>query len=166
MFFMGSCKVSSFDCHWVGRHPTTPIVMYTGIVYEPLTDSPECGITWKMCTRVRWAWLDSLIVIMNCGCSWCLHEPRVVKFYPCKVYIDSNIRDTLRYGWGLIIVSKHSNETSLCLLWELWGWQWILCSRGLIIINCWMSYLCMFSIGCKPICVNQPNLPNNMLKSI
>jgi hypothetical protein len=76
-FFMGSCKVSRFDCHWVGRHPTTPIVMYTGIVYEPLMDSPECGIAWKMCTRVRWAWLDSLIVVMNCGRSWCLHEPRV-----------------------------------------------------------------------------------------
>jgi hypothetical protein len=33
--------------------------------------------TWKTCTRVRWAWLDSLIVIMNCCHSWCLHGPVV-----------------------------------------------------------------------------------------
>jgi hypothetical protein len=32
---------------------------------------------WKMCTRVRWAWLDSLIVIVNYCHSWCLRGPRV-----------------------------------------------------------------------------------------
>jgi hypothetical protein len=33
--------------------------------------------TWKTCTRVRWAWLDSFIVVMDCCHSWCLHGPRV-----------------------------------------------------------------------------------------
>jgi hypothetical protein len=42
--FMGSRKLSSFDGHRVGRYLTSPIVMYTGIVYGPPTDNPECGI--------------------------------------------------------------------------------------------------------------------------
>jgi hypothetical protein len=33
--------------------------------------------TWKMCTRVKWARLDSLIVVVNYCCSWCLHGPHV-----------------------------------------------------------------------------------------
>jgi hypothetical protein len=35
------------------------------------------GIVWKTCTRVRWARLDFLIVIVNCCHSWCLHDLRV-----------------------------------------------------------------------------------------
>jgi hypothetical protein len=49
--FMGSRKLSSFDDHRVGRSLTTLVVMYTGIVYGPPTDSPACGIMWKTCTR-------------------------------------------------------------------------------------------------------------------
>jgi hypothetical protein len=33
---------------------TSPVVLYTGIVYRPPTDSTECGIAWKKCTRERW----------------------------------------------------------------------------------------------------------------
>jgi hypothetical protein len=33
---------------------------------------------WKTCARVRWAWLDSLIVVVNCCHSWCLRGPRVL----------------------------------------------------------------------------------------
>jgi hypothetical protein len=43
-----------------------------GIVWGPPTDTQQ-GITWKTCTRVRWARLDSLIVTMNYGHSCCLH---------------------------------------------------------------------------------------------
>jgi hypothetical protein len=39
--FMGSRKLSSFDDHRVGRYLTSHVVMYTRIVYVPLTDSPE-----------------------------------------------------------------------------------------------------------------------------
>jgi hypothetical protein len=35
----------------VGQYPTIPLEMFTRIVYGPPTDSPECGITWKMCSR-------------------------------------------------------------------------------------------------------------------
>jgi hypothetical protein len=51
--FMGSCKLTSFNGHWVGQY-TSPLLMYTGIVYGPPTDSPECGIAWKTCTSERW----------------------------------------------------------------------------------------------------------------
>jgi hypothetical protein len=37
----------------VGRYPTTPLEMFSGIVYVPHTDSPVCGIKWKTCTRER-----------------------------------------------------------------------------------------------------------------
>jgi hypothetical protein len=37
------------------------------------------GIASKTCTRVRWVWLDSLIIIVNFGHSWDLREPCV----PC-----------------------------------------------------------------------------------
>jgi hypothetical protein len=76
-WFMGCRKLSSFDGRWVGRHSTTLVVMYTRIVYMPPTDSLECSIAWKTCTRARWARLNCLIVVMNCGRSWCLREPRV-----------------------------------------------------------------------------------------
>jgi hypothetical protein len=56
---------------------------------------------WKMCTRVRWAGLDSLIVIVNYCHSWCLRGPRmsccqVISL--ARLTIDSNLRDTLGNG--------------------------------------------------------------------
>jgi hypothetical protein len=62
------------------------------------------GITWKACTRVRWARLDSLIIVVNCGHSWCLHEPRVSCCHVLSLawcIIDLNLRDTLKNGWRL-----------------------------------------------------------------
>jgi hypothetical protein len=49
--FMGSHKLSSFDDRRVRQYLTSPAVMYTEIVYGPPTDSPNCGIVWKMCAR-------------------------------------------------------------------------------------------------------------------
>jgi hypothetical protein len=62
-------------------------------------DSPECGIAWKTCTRVRWARLDSLVVVMNCCHSWVFmtHMCHVVRWLPCKVSIDLSLHDTLGY---------------------------------------------------------------------
>jgi hypothetical protein len=77
MEFMGSRKLSSFNGCWVGWHPTTPAVMYIGLVNGPPMDSSECGMMWKTCTRVRWARVESLIAVTNCGCLWCLCEPHV-----------------------------------------------------------------------------------------
>jgi hypothetical protein len=38
----------------VGRYPTIALEMFSGIVYGPPTDSPVCGIAWKMCTMEMW----------------------------------------------------------------------------------------------------------------
>jgi hypothetical protein len=136
-----------------------------GIVCGPPTDARRV-IVWKTCTRVRWAWLDSLIVIMNCCHSWCLRGScvlccHVVSLARCKLIrvavTLSDMSDTCSLS------SFRSNATSFCYV--NWGWCWLLCSKDMIIINCWLSYLCMFSVGCKLIYVNQFNLANNMLKS-
>jgi hypothetical protein len=50
---MESHKLSSIDGRRVGQSLTSPIVMYAGIVYEPPTDSPACGIMWKSYTWER-----------------------------------------------------------------------------------------------------------------
>jgi hypothetical protein len=38
----------------VRRYPTIPLKISIRILYGPPTDSPECGIMWKTCTRKRW----------------------------------------------------------------------------------------------------------------
>jgi hypothetical protein len=40
---------------------------------------------WKTRTRVRWARLNSWIVVVNCCHSWCLRGPCVSCCFPCKV---------------------------------------------------------------------------------
>jgi hypothetical protein len=47
-----------------------------GIVWGPPTDA-RWGIMWKTRTRVRWDWLDSLIVIVKRGHSCCLRGSHV-----------------------------------------------------------------------------------------
>jgi hypothetical protein len=47
-----------------------------GMVWRPPTDARR-GIAWKTCTRVRWARLDSLIVIVKGGQSCCLRGSHV-----------------------------------------------------------------------------------------
>jgi hypothetical protein len=37
----------------LGRYPTIPLEMFSGIVYGPPTDNLVCGIVWKTCTRER-----------------------------------------------------------------------------------------------------------------
>jgi hypothetical protein len=118
--FMGSRKLSSFDGHRVGRYLTSPVVMYTRIVYRPPTDIPKCGIAWKTCTRERW---DSAWLFDHC----CELRPLVVPLWltcvvlsgylSCKVYIDSNLCNTLRYEWWL---AAHLNIVIELHLWFRW----------------------------------------------
>jgi hypothetical protein len=74
--------------------------MYIGIVYGPPTDSPECGIMWKTCTRERW---DVAQLFDHCRELWLLMVPSwltcvvLLGYFPYKVYIDLNLCDTLRY---------------------------------------------------------------------
>jgi hypothetical protein len=35
-------------------------------------------------------------------------------YFPCKVTIDSNLCDTVGYGWGLFAVDKRRSAISLC----------------------------------------------------
>jgi hypothetical protein len=49
----------------VGRYPIIPLEMFTEIVYGPPTDSPTCGIVFKMCTRERWVPDHSYDVIVK-----------------------------------------------------------------------------------------------------
>jgi hypothetical protein len=104
--FMGFHKLSSYDSRWVERHLTTLVVMYTGIVYGPPTDAHR-DIAWKTCTRVRWARLDSLIVVMNYGCSWCLRKPCV-----SYCHVLSIVRCILI--WISATLSNMSEAWSLC----------------------------------------------------
>jgi hypothetical protein len=62
--------------------------------------------TWKTCTRVRWAWLDYLIVVVNCCHSWCLRGLRVSC---CQVI--TLVRLTL--PWVFVI---HSDMCNTCPL--------------------------------------------------
>jgi hypothetical protein len=115
--FMGSRKLSSFDGDWVGWHPTLLHVC----TIESCSSHPRCvhcGIRVEDDTRVRWARLDSLIVIVKYWDSWCLLGLRVPccrVFCPCKVTIYYNLRDNLGYGWGLFTASKRSNWTSFMI---------------------------------------------------
>jgi hypothetical protein len=36
-------------------------------------------------------------------------------YFPCKVYIDSNLRDTLGYEWWLAATFRRSNWTSFMI---------------------------------------------------
>jgi hypothetical protein len=52
-------------------------------------------------TRVSWARLDSLIVVVNYCHFWCIRGPHVSYCQVislARLYIDSNLRVTLRYG--------------------------------------------------------------------
>jgi hypothetical protein len=72
----------------VGWYPTIPLEMFTGIVYEPPTDSPVWGIVWKMCTRERWDTDRPYDVVVK-GChTWAVHGDAyvvLVRFSPCRV---------------------------------------------------------------------------------
>jgi hypothetical protein len=70
--FIGSCKLSSFGGHRVGRSLTFPAMIYTVIVYRPPTNSPVCGITWKTCTREK---CDPVRLFDRCRELWPLVVP-------------------------------------------------------------------------------------------
>jgi hypothetical protein len=125
--FMGSHKLSSFDGHRVGWYLTSPIVIYTEIVYGPSTDSPMCHITWKTCPTL-WSLSWTVARLFDrCHELW----PHVESGRPhvCHVARLSLARCLLiqisvtptDMGDGLIIVCKYSNGTSLCW-YENYGW--------------------------------------------
>jgi hypothetical protein len=70
------------------------------IVFGPPTDYPTRFLR-EDDTRVRWARLDSVIVIVKGSHLCCLRSSRVSccqVIFSLKVTIDLDLRDTLRYG--------------------------------------------------------------------
>jgi hypothetical protein len=121
MRFMGSLKLSSFDGHWARWALTSLAVMYTEIVYMPPMDSPGCGITWKTCNRERWDLADSLIVVMNCGHSWCMCGSlcRVVRLLPCKVILIWISVTPSDMGDDCSLLSFYRSANSPMFIWSL-----------------------------------------------
>jgi hypothetical protein len=86
----------------VGRYPTIPLEMSIKIVYGPPTNSPICGITWKMCTRERWDpdWPDGIIA--KGFYTWIIRRRAyvvLVRFIPLQ-------------GWLLIWISVTFSDMS------------------------------------------------------
>jgi hypothetical protein len=86
----------------VGWYPTIHLEMSIGIVYGLPTDSPACGIKWKMCTRERWD-PDRPYDIVVKGCHTWHVRGRVyvmlVRFIPLQ-------------GWLLIQISVILSDMS------------------------------------------------------
>jgi hypothetical protein len=86
----------------VEQYPTIPLEMSIGIVYGPPTDSPACGIAWKMCTRERWDPDQPYGIVAKDYHTWPFHG-RVyvvlVSFIPLQ-------------GWLLIRISMALSDMS------------------------------------------------------
>jgi hypothetical protein len=124
--------------------------MYNGIAWGPPTDAHQ-GIARKTCTRVWWARLDSLIVVMNCGHSWCLRGScvsccQVISLARCILILISMTPSDMGQAYSLC--SNIVMELHYCW-YENYGWCWLLCSQVMLLIKVEWSYLCMTSIGCK-----------------
>jgi hypothetical protein len=145
---MESCKLSSFDGHWVGRSLTSHVVMYIGIVYGPM-----CGIAWKTYTGKR---CDPAQLFDCCHKLWPLVLPSwltcvvLLGYFPCKVYTDLNLRDTLRYEWWLAATPKHSNWTSFMshMYIEMDD------DHDNYLYHKMIDITCMLSICCKPMMIS------------
>jgi hypothetical protein len=128
----------SYNTSWV----------YIGIVHGPPMDARH-GITWKMCTRVRW------VLIISFTTSWTMatrgafvaHVCRFVRFYPLQGILLIRIFTTPSdMGGGLLAESKHSNWTSFMIHM---AYEMDVVDDNHLYQTC----LNLFSIGCKPIMI-------------
>jgi hypothetical protein len=105
--FMGSHKLSSFDVRWIGWHST--------VLHEWHWDSvhathglPGEVFTWK--TILGYGGPGPARLFDSQCERWPLMIPVwftcvvLSGYFSCKVTIDSNLCDTLRYGWSLFAV--------------------------------------------------------------
>jgi hypothetical protein len=145
--YMEPYKRSSFNGHWVGRSLTSLVVMHTGIVYVPPTDSPACGIAWKTYTRER---CDPTWLFDCCLKLWPLMLPlwftwvMLSCYFPCK---DVNWLEFPRNPriWVILACCSHSIEVSFHLCsYEIYDYvdnvtTWS--SEFTITKICWLRYL-------------------------
>jgi hypothetical protein len=152
--FMGSHKLSSFDGQQVERSLTSPVVMYTRIVYVPSTDSPVHGITWKTCTRKRcdpirlfdryrelWPLvvLSWLTCVMLSGC------------YLASCKLIQILVKPLDMGDTCLLQSFHRSAISPMFIWDLWlCLMWLLGSRRMITKICWLRYRACLEVAFGP----------------
>jgi hypothetical protein len=86
-------------------------------------------------------------------------------YFPCNVSNDSNLRDTLGYGWSLLAASKDRSWNVNMVDTRLTDDVDYFVVMACYLINYYWSYLCILSIGCQSNLANQLNLANNLLKS-
>jgi hypothetical protein len=111
-WFVGLCKLSSLTV--IELNDTLP--RFTGVHWDSVRATHKLPVevfTWKMALgRGRTRLFDS-------QCEW---WPPVIPmwfmcvmlsgYFPCKVTIDSNLRNTLRYVWGLFAMYKRRSDIS------------------------------------------------------
>jgi hypothetical protein len=69
-------------------YPTILLEMSIRIMYEPPTDNPACGITWKTCTSEKWNPDRPYDIITKCCHTWPVRWRAYVVWsdlYPCRV---------------------------------------------------------------------------------
>jgi hypothetical protein len=94
---------------------------------------PSEVFTWKTALGRGRTGPDSLIVIAKGGHSCCLRGSRVSccqVIFPCKVTIDLNLHDILRYGEACFLSSNVEHEMMRQLHWELLDDVDYFCSYG------------------------------------
>jgi hypothetical protein len=87
-----------------------------GIVFGPPTDYP---VRFSRGRR-HWGTVGPTRLFDSQCERWSLVIPMwftcvmLLGYFPCKVTIDSNLRDTLGYEWGLFAVYKRSSAIPIC----------------------------------------------------
>jgi hypothetical protein len=112
---MGSHKLISFNDHRVGWY-LSYLQDVHGIVCGPPRDACR-GITWKRCTRVTWARLDSLIIIANCCPTRGLHDYTCVVLlgYPLQgVNWSESLRHSRKWVMARSLCSNIIIQHSFC----------------------------------------------------
>jgi hypothetical protein len=66
-------------------------------------------------------------------------------YFPCTGTIDSNVHNTLGYGWSLLAASKRRDGNNIIGVLSLLGWCWLLCSDGMLLFQ---SLLVLSLLGC------------------
>jgi hypothetical protein len=69
-------------------------------------------------------------------------------YFPSKVYIDLNLCDTLGYGYCLLAASKRRCWNIVMVDMRLLDDVDYYVVMACYLINYYLSYLCMLSIGC------------------
>jgi hypothetical protein len=127
------------------------------------------GIAWKTCTRVRWAWIVSFIVIANCCHTWGLWDRVCVVLLDCSLprRILAQVTATLSEMSDVgLLLSFYSNPTSIMLILLMRMILTTLLVNKCLTYQMLIDYTCIFRICCKPIMLITVILAKTCLKVI